>query len=108
MHTRRNAAKADGLARRRLLVGAGGLAWLGLSGCAALRAEPPPWEARLRGPAVVLLGETHDNAQLHRLRLATLRRALAALEMFVGVMYLATVVSRLIGLTLQRGEAGTK
>ena len=77
MHTRRNAAKADGLARRRLLVGAGGLAWLGLSGCAALRAEPPPWEARLRGPAVVLLGETHDNAQLHRLRLATLRRALA-------------------------------
>ena len=35
-------------------------------------------------------------------------RALAALEMFVGVMYLATVVSRLIGLTLQRGEAGTK
>ena len=28
-------------------------------------------------------------------------RALAALEMFVGVMYLAAVVSRLIGLTLQ-------
>jgi hypothetical protein len=36
-------------------------------------------------------------------------RALAALEMFVGVMYLATVVSRLIGLTLLKphrdGEA---
>lgn len=32
-------------------------------------------------------------------------RALAALEMFVGVMYLAAVVSRLIGLTLQRSEA---
>lgn len=29
-------------------------------------------------------------------------RALASLEMFVGVMYLAAVVSRLIGLTLQR------
>ena len=29
-------------------------------------------------------------------------RALAALEMFVGVMYLAAVVSRLIGLTLQK------
>jgi hypothetical protein len=28
-------------------------------------------------------------------------RALAAVEMFVGVMYLAAVVSRLIGLTLQ-------
>lgn len=29
-------------------------------------------------------------------------RALASIEMFVGVMYLATVVSRLIGLTLQQ------
>ena len=29
-------------------------------------------------------------------------RALASVEMFVGVMYLAAVVSRLIGLTLQR------
>ena len=33
-------------------------------------------------------------------------RALAALEMFVGVIYLAAVVSRLIGLTLQRSDAG--
>lgn len=31
-------------------------------------------------------------------------RALASLEMFVGVMYLAAVVSRLIGLTLQRDD----
>ena len=31
-----------------------------------------------------------------------LARGLASLEMFVGVMYLATVVSRLIGLTLMR------
>ncbi len=30
-------------------------------------------------------------------------RALASVEMFVGVMYLAAVVSRLIGLTLQHG-----
>ena len=36
-------------------------------------------------------------------------RAVAALEMFVGVMYLATVVSRLIGLTLQeRQDAGAR
>lgn len=35
-------------------------------------------------------------------------RALAALEMFVGVMYLAAVVSRMIGLTLQHGERGVK
>lgn len=37
-----------------------------------------PWEARLSGDAVVLLGEVHDNAEQHRLRLATLRRAFAA------------------------------
>lgn len=33
-------------------------------------------------------------------------RALTAVEMFVGVMYLAAVVSRLIGLTLLRREQG--
>lgn len=37
-----------------------------------------PWEARLSGDAIVLLGEVHDNAEQHRLRLATLRRAFAA------------------------------
>lgn len=77
MRTHLNASSVGGLARRRFLAGAGGLAGLGLSGCAALRPAPAPWEARLRGPAVVLLGETHDNAALHRLRLAALRRALA-------------------------------
>jgi hypothetical protein len=37
-------------------------------------------------------------------------RSVAALEMFVGVMYLAAVVSRLIGLTLQeqRDHGGTR
>ena len=38
----------------------------------------PPRDAldhRLRGDAVVLLGEVHDNAQQHQLRLAALRRA---------------------------------
>jgi hypothetical protein len=34
--------------------------------------------------------------------LRPLARALTSLEMFVGVMYLAAVVSRLIGLTLLR------
>jgi len=33
-------------------------------------------------------------------------RALAAVEMFVGVMYLAAVVSRLVGLTLLAREQG--
>jgi len=35
------------------------------------------WESRLRGDAVVLLGEVHDNAPLHRRRLQVLERALA-------------------------------
>ncbi len=36
------------------------------------------WETRLRGDAIVLLGENHDNAEHHRLRLEVLRRAFAA------------------------------
>ena len=35
-------------------------------------------------------------------------RALASIEMFTGVMYLAAVVSRLIGLTLLRREPGSR
>jgi uncharacterized iron-regulated protein len=37
-----------------------------------------PWESRLAGNTIVLLGEVHDNAVQHRLRLALLRRAFAA------------------------------
>jgi uncharacterized iron-regulated protein len=37
-----------------------------------------PWESRLTGNAIVLLGEVHDNAAQHRLRLELLRRAFAA------------------------------
>ncbi len=43
--------------------------------------QPPPpwpWESRLSGPAIVLLGEVHDNAVQHRLRLELLERAFAA------------------------------
>jgi uncharacterized iron-regulated protein len=40
--------------------------------------RPEPWEQRLRGDAIVLLGEVHDNAEQHRLRLALLRRAFDA------------------------------
>jgi uncharacterized iron-regulated protein len=48
-----------------------------LAGCTAF-APRYDWEDRLRGNAVVLLGEVHDNAEQHRLRLAVLRRAFAA------------------------------
>jgi len=53
-----------------------GLAFV-LVACAGV---PPrePWEDRLAGDAIVLLGEVHDNAEQHRLRLALLRRAFAA------------------------------
>jgi uncharacterized iron-regulated protein len=46
----------------------------------ACTSAPPraDWEARLRGDTVVLLGEVHDNAEQHRLRLAVLERAFAA------------------------------
>jgi hypothetical protein len=47
---------------------------------ASCRTSPqlPSWESRLQGNAVVMLGEVHDNRQVHRLRLETLGRALAA------------------------------
>lgn len=59
--------------RRHWLVG---LVLVAPAGCAA--APVAPWEGRLQGSAVVLLGEVHDNAEQHRLRLAVLRRALHA------------------------------
>lgn len=49
-----------------------------LLGACATTAPVDNWESRLQGDAVVLLGEVHDNAQQHRLRLAVLRRAVAA------------------------------
>jgi len=49
-----------------------------LLGACAATAPADAWERRLQGNAVVLLGEVHDNAQQHRLRMALLRRAFAA------------------------------
>ena len=40
--------------------------------------SPDPWDHRLRGNAVVLLGEVHDNARQHELRSTALQRAFAA------------------------------
>ncbi len=48
-----------------------------LVACAAAPG-PAPWQSRLQGDRVVLLGEVHDNAALHRLRLDAVRRAFAA------------------------------
>jgi uncharacterized iron-regulated protein len=49
-----------------------------LLAAALLACTRPPLESRLRGDAIVLLGEVHDNAEHHRRRLALLRRAVAA------------------------------
>ena len=38
----------------------------------------PPWENQLRGDTIALLGEVHDNAGHHRMRLDALRRAFDA------------------------------
>jgi uncharacterized iron-regulated protein len=48
--------------------------------CCAAGTEPAsfPWEDRLRGDAIVLLGEVHDNPVQHGLRLEVLRRAFEA------------------------------
>ena len=54
---------------------------IGLAVVVAACATPAPphaWERRLAGDAIVLLGEVHDNAEQHRLRLELLRRAFAA------------------------------
>jgi uncharacterized iron-regulated protein len=48
-----------------------------VAACATV-APVQPWESRLAGNSIVLLGEVHDNAAQHRLRLDVLRRAFAA------------------------------
>jgi uncharacterized iron-regulated protein len=48
-----------------------------VAACTTVAPPPAPWEARLDGDAIVLLGEVHDHAPLQRLRLEVLRRALA-------------------------------
>jgi len=49
-----------------------------LLGACTTTAPSGDWDPRLRSDAVVLLGEVHDNAEQHRLRLAALQRAFAS------------------------------
>lgn len=52
---------------------------LALTACSTLSTAPDhSWENRLRGDAIALLGEIHDNPEHHRQRLNVLRRALMA------------------------------
>ena len=68
---------------------------------AAVNAEQPRTWTELMFLSFALLSSTGigDVIPLH-----PMARALCSLEMFVGVMYLAAVVSRLIGLTLLRRQ----
>lgn len=72
---------------RRLLTLAGtGFVLQALGGCAAAipattvttAADNPSWQGRLRHDTAALLGEVHDNPEVHRLRAAALRRACEA------------------------------
>src|SRR6516162_3110157 len=49
-----------------------------LCGAVDTNSGPFPWEDRLRGDAIVLLGEVHDNPVQHGLRLEVLRRVFEA------------------------------
>ena len=66
---------------------------------AAVNADQPRSWSELMFLSFALLSSTGIGDVIP---LRPLARALTSLEMFVGVMYLAAVVSRLIGLTLQR------
>jgi uncharacterized iron-regulated protein len=48
------------------------------SACTTTIAVRNDWQSRLQDSAVALLGEVHDNPELHRLRLEALRRAVVA------------------------------
>jgi uncharacterized iron-regulated protein len=61
---------------RRCLYGAVPLL-LALCACTST-ATHRDWQSRLSGDAIVMLGEVHDNAEQHRLRLERVRRAFAA------------------------------
>ena len=67
-------------ARRRFLIGAGlgALALPGVGGCASAGAQAWPFEVRLGGDTLALLGEVHDNPLHHGARATVLRRALQA------------------------------
>ena len=63
---------------RGALLSALATALAALCGAAGSESAPFPWEERLHGDAIVLLGEVHDNPVHHGLRLEVLRRAFEA------------------------------
>jgi uncharacterized iron-regulated protein len=65
--------------RRSLIVAAGSVSLLhAVGGCAGLGDGSPGWHSRLRDDTIALLGEIHDNPELHRLRARLMRRAVDA------------------------------
>jgi uncharacterized iron-regulated protein len=81
LHSRPGQKCFDRRRRRFSAAALGTVALQSFSGCAspgAATAAAQPWEARLQGPTLALLGEVHDNAEHHRRRGAILRRAFEA------------------------------
>ncbi len=78
LHHRSGPARVDVTRRRLARAALAGLAWHGLAGCGLRVRDAQPWEARLHGATIALLGEVHDNAEHHRERTGVLRRALEA------------------------------
>ena len=76
--TRAHAGVHAASRRRALGIAAAWIGAPGLVACGAWRADAAPWEARLRGSTIALLGEVHDNAEHHRQRTSVLRRAFAS------------------------------
>lgn len=73
-----SAAPADAARRRAIVSAAVWIAAPNVVGCSARVRAPDAWEARLRGSTIALLGEVHDNAELHRVRTTVLKRAFEA------------------------------
>jgi uncharacterized iron-regulated protein len=61
-----------------LRVGCGAGALLTLGGCASRYTPPHEWLARLAGDTIALLGEVHDNPEVHHRRAEVLRQAVEA------------------------------
>jgi uncharacterized iron-regulated protein len=81
LHSRPDEQCLDRRRRRFSAAALGAIALQGFCGCAApnaTTAAAQPWEARLQGSTLALLGEVHDNAEHHRLRGVILRRACEA------------------------------
>ena len=98
--------------RRRFSAAAlGTIALQSFSGCAApiaATAAAQPWEARLQGSTLALLGEVHDNAEHHRRRAAKQRKDAPHRQRHPTVKIKYEIEVKREGVVLAVGPVGTK